>query len=213
MPVVVEGVPELKKALKKFAPDLLKEMNAEIRVALKEVTDDAKAKVPGVAPGRLTNWNDKGYEPVSRIQGRRAFPRYNSSVIRKGLTYTIGRSKRNKSGYAALYSLLNKSDVGSIVETAGSQNPYGRKQRANRAYGESYKNIGNSNNPNAGAIFVGSMNAVGPLKKYDAKSYNRGRLLYAAYAENNGKALDATMRAIEKASNAFKAMAKAKKAA
>jgi hypothetical protein len=213
MPVVVEGVPELKKALKKFAPDLLKEMNSEIRLALKEVTKDAKAKVPSQAPGNLYNWNDKGYEPLSRIVGRRAFPLYNSGVIRRGLTYSIARKKANSKGFASLYALLNKSPVGAIVETAGSKSPFGRKQIANRNFAESYKNIGNSNNPDAGRIFVGAMNGVGPLKRYDNKSPNRGRLLYAAYAENNGKALDATMKAIAKAANTLKTRTTVRKAA
>ena len=213
MPVVVEGVPELKKALKKFAPDLLKEMNAEIRFALKEVVKDAEAKVPGQAPGNLYNWNDKGREPVSRVTGRRAFPLYNSGVIRRGLTYSIARKKANSKGFASLYSLLNKSAVGAIVETAGNQSPYGRKQIANRQFGESYKNIGNSNNPNAGRIFVGAMNGVGPLKRYDSKSGFRGRILYAAYAENNGKALDATMKAIAKAAATLKSRSTVRKAA
>ena len=213
MPVVVEGVPELKKALKKFAPDLLKQMNAEIRFALKEVVKDAEAKVPGQAPGNLYNWNDKGREPVSRVTGRRAFPLYNSGEIRSGLTYSIARKKANSKGFASLYSLLNKSAVGAIVETAGSQNPYGRRQVADRKYGESYKNIGNSNNPNAGRVFVGAMNGVGPLKRYDSKSRFRGRLLYAAYAENNGKALDATMRAIAKAAATLKSKSTVRKAA
>lgn len=213
MPVVVEGVPELKRALKKFAPDLLKEMNAEIRTALKEVVADARAKVPGQAPGNLYNWNDRGSEPISRVTGRRAFPMYNPTVIRRGLTYSIGRQKRNTKGYASLYSLFNKNAAGAIVETAGSQNPFGRAQKADRKYGQSFKNIGNSNNPNAGRIFVGAMNGVGALQKYDAKSRFRGRLLYAAYAENNGKALDATMRAIEKAARALQSRARVRKAA
>jgi hypothetical protein len=109
--------------------------------------------------------------------------------------------------------LLNKSAVGAIVETAGSQSPFGRRQLADRKYAESYKNIGNSNNPNAGRIFVGAMNGIGPLKRYDNKSRNRGRILYAAYAENNGKALDATMKAIAKAAAIFKSRASVRKAA
>ena len=132
MPVVVEGVPELKKALRKFAPDLLKEMNAEIKVALKEVVKDAQAKVPGQAPGRLYNWNDNGMEAKSRTSRERGFPKYNGRVIRKGLTYSIGRQKRNRQGFASLYSLLNKSAVGAIVETAGRLNKFGREQAGNR---------------------------------------------------------------------------------
>lgn len=213
MPVVVDGVPELKRALKQFAPDLLKEMNAEIKVALKEVTNDAKAKVPGQAPGNLFNWNDKGREPDSRTFRQRGFPLYNANVVRRGLTYSMGRSKRNRQGFASLFSLLNKSAVGAIVETSGRVHPFGKPQAGNHFGGKSTKDYGSSNNPNAGRIFVGAMNGVGPLKQYDKFERGRGRLLYAAYAENNGKALDATFRAIDKASRAFKQRSAIRKAA
>ena len=212
MPVVVDGVPELKKALKQFAPDLLKEMNAEIKVALKEVVDDARAKVPGQAPGNLYNWNDDGREAMSRTSRERGFPKYNSRVVRRGLTYSIGRQRRNRQGFASLYSLLNKSAVGAIVETSGRLNAFGRPQAGNR-HSKSTKEFGASNNPNAGRIFVGAMNGVGALKQYDKFERGRGRLLYAAYAENNGKALDATFKAIEKAANTFRQRAKVRKAA
>ena len=220
MPIVVEGVPELKKALKKFAPDLLKEMNAEIRFALKEVVKDAEAKVPGQAPGNLYNWNDKGRDPVSRVVGRRAFPLYNSGEIRSGLTYSIGRKKANSKGFSSLYSLLNKSPVGAIVETAGTVHPYGRPTSHMVSIGRQGHTMriattkdSQSNNPDAGRIFVGAMNDVGPLKRYDRKSRLRGRLLYAAYAENNGKALDATMKAIAKAAATLKSRSTVRRAA
>lgn len=212
MPIVVEGVPELKKALKKFAPDLLKQMNDEIRVALKEVTNDAKAKVPGQAPGRLYNWNDNGVEAISRTSRERGFPKYNARVIRKGLTYSIGRSKRNRQGFSSLYSLLNKSAVGAIVETSGRLNSFGKPQAGNHNSKNS-KEYGSSNNPQAGYDFVMSMNGVGPLKQYDKFARGKGRLLFAAYAENNGKALDATFRAIDKASRLFKERSTLRKAA
>lgn len=212
MPVVVEGVGELKKALKKFAPDLLKEMNAEIRVALKEVVADAQAKVPSQAPGNLYAWNDNGVEAVSRTSRERGFPKYNGRVVRKGLTYSIGKGKRNRQGFAGLYSLFNKSAVGAIVETSGRLHPYGRPQAGNRN-SKSGKAYGSSNNPNAGRIFVGAMNDVGGLKQYDKFSRGRGRLLFATYAENNGKALDATFRAIDKASRLLKQRSTVRKAA
>lgn len=212
MPVVVEGVPELKKALKKFAPDLLQEMNAEIRVALREVTREAQGKVPGQAPGNLFSWNDDGVEPISRTSRERGFPKYNARVVRRGLTYSLGRSRRNRQGFSSLYSLLNKSAVGAIVETSGRLHPYGRPQAGNRN-SKSTKDYGSSNNPDAGRIFVGAMNDVGALKQYDKFERGRGRLLYAAYAENNGKALDATFRAIDKASRLLKQRATVRKAA
>lgn len=201
MPVVVQGVPELKKALKKFAPDLLEQMNNEIRTALKEVTTAAKAKVPDQAPGGLYNWQDKGIEPKSRTGRGRGFPKYNARVVRRGLTYSMGRSRRNNAGFAGLYSLLNKSASGAIAETAG------------RLSGASGSSDSQSNNPHAGARFIGGMNGIGAMKSLDGRQKNTGRILFAAYVENEGKALDATFRAIDKAAKALQARAKARKAA
>lgn len=212
MPIVVEGIPELRRALKKFAPDLRKEMDAEIRVALKGVVSAARAKVPGGTPGNLYNWTDRGVEPISRTSKLRAFPKYDASTIRQGLVYSMGRTRRNRYGFAGLYSLFNKDAAGAIVEKAGTQNPFGRKQMGNRGSG-STQVFGRSNNPDAGRQFVGAMNDVGALKQYDKYQRGRGRLLYAAYAENNGKALDAVMNAIAKAARALQSRSTVKKAA
>ena len=201
MPVVVEGVPELKKALKKFAPDLRKQMDDEIRVALKEVTNAAKAKVPNQSPGGLYNWQDKGVESASRTSRARAFPKYNARVIRRGLTYSLGRGKRNQSGFSSLYSLLNKSASGAIAETAG------------RLSGASGSSRSESNNPQAGARFIAGMNGIGAMKSHDGRQKSTGRILFAAYAENEGKALDGVFRAIDKASRLFKERATVRKAA
>ena len=200
MPVVVDGVPELKKALKQFAPDLRKQMDDEIRIALKEVTNAAKAKVVEQAPGGLYNWQDKGVEPKSRTGRAIGFPKYNARVIRKGLTYSLGRTRRNSAGFAGLYSLFNKSASGAIAETAGRANPGGSSRSE-------------SNNPNAGRRFIGGMNGIGAMKSLDGRQKSTGRILFAAYAENEGKALDATFKAIDKAATAFKQRAKVRKAA
>jgi hypothetical protein len=200
MPVVVEGVPELKKALKKFAPDLRKQMDDEIRVALKEVTTAAKAKVPSQSPGGLYNWQDDGSVSKSRTGRATAFPKFNANVIRRGLTYSLGRSKANRSGFSSLYSLLNKSASGAIAETAGRANPGGSSRSQ-------------SNNPDAGRRFIGGMNGIGAMKSLDRRQASTGRILFAAYAENNGKALDATFKAIDKASRLFKQRATVRKAA
>ena len=201
MPVVVEGVPELKKALKKFAPDLRKQMDDEIRVALKEVTNAAKAKVPNQSPGGLYNWQDTGVEAISRTSRARAFTKYNARVIRRGLTYSLGRSKRNRSGFSSLYSLLNKSASGAIAETAG------------RLSGASGSSRSESNNPQAGARFIAGMNGIGAMKSHDGRQKSTGRILFAAYAENEGKALDGVFRAIDKASRLFTERATVRKAA
>ena len=187
MPVVIEGVVGLKKALRQLAPDIKKEMDKEIREALKPIIKDARSKVPGTAPGGLINWNDPGYERKPRVPGKKqAFPSYDQTIIRRGLTYSVANSRMKNSGFVSLFTLFNKSRTGSIIETAGrvgSPNP--------RAA---------SNNPDAGRIFIGAMNGVGGLVDYAGRGQkSKGRLLYAAYARNQGKALNATLIAIEKA--------------
>ena len=165
MPVVLAGVDELKRALKKYAPDLRKEMDATIKAELKSVIADARAKVPGNPPGNLYNWADTGSEPNSRTSKFRGFPKYNPVYIRKGLTYRTGTSRANPAGFAALFSLWNSNAVGAILETSGRKNRFGRPQMGNRG-SKSTQQFGRSNNPDAGRRFVGAMNDIGALKSY-----------------------------------------------
>lgn len=190
MPVVVEGIVGLRKALKFYAPDLQKQMDTEIRTAMKEVVKDARSRVPEST--RLYNWNDNGKTRQSRTGRATAFPAYNQSLIRRGLTYSIGRQRRNRAGFVSLFTLFNKSAIGAIVETAGRANPSGSSRSQ-------------SNNPHAGAMFNTTLsNQVGALKSYKGgEQKTTGRLLYAAYADNQGRALNAIMAAIDKANNAL----------
>lgn len=190
MPVVVEGIVGLRKALKTYAPDLQKQMDTEIRAAMKDVIKDARRRVPEST--RLYNWTDNGKTRQSRTGRATAFPAYNQSLIRRGLTYSIGKQRRNRVGFVSLFTLFNKSAIGAIVETAGRANPNGSSRSQ-------------SNNPQAGQMFNTTLsNQVGALKSYkggDRKT--TGRLLYAAYADNQGRALDAIMAAIDKANDAL----------
>lgn len=191
MPVVIEGVVGLKYALSKLAPDIKKELDKEVREALKPIVADARAHVPGSAPGVLFNWNYPGYERKSRTSRKRAFPSYDSRVVRKGLTYSVANSRMRGTGFVSLFTLFNKNAAGAIIETAGRKNPSGDPESK-------------SNNRNAGKTFINSMNGVGPLRDYAGRGrMSTGRLLYAAYARNQGRAANATLQAIENAKNTF----------
>lgn len=192
MPVNVEGLAETRRALKKFMPDLYLKMNDEIKVALKSVTDEAATHVPQYISG-LTNWNATKRD--SRTDRARAFPAYNPEVIRRGLKYTIGGSKKSSGGFRAYYQLLNKSAAGAILETAGSVSKYRTSQRSQ------------SNNPQAGAHFqLAINNQIGALKQVDNRN---GRLLVAAYANNRIKTINAVLEAIDKATKTFHERARA----
>jgi len=165
-------------------------MDIEVREALQPIIRDARSKVPGSAPGGLYNWNDPGYVRKSIIGKKEGFPSYNQVVIRRGLTYSLGAKRFEGSGFVSLFTLLNKSRVGAIIETAGrvgSPNPRAK-----------------SNNPKAGERFIGAMNGIGSLVDYAGRGRNStGRLLYAAYARNQGRALNAALKSVEKAKQTF----------
>lgn len=186
MPVEVKGLTEAKRALKKFEPDLYKAMNKEISTAMKVVITDAKAHVEPSVNG-LYNWQNKGTEVKSRTSRTRAFPKYDATEIRKGLTYSLGSSKRNSYGFAGTYKLLNKSAAGAIIETAGRLNFNGDP-------------ASQSNNKYAGAHFNRAIQGTyGSFKGTKQSRFSQGRLLWKAYMDDQGKVTDAVLKAIQQA--------------
>jgi hypothetical protein len=190
MPVNLEGVKDTVKALRKYDPELLKEMNKEIRGVMMPIRDKARSYAPSPVPGNLYNWNEgtKGKKITSRnsmfrtfnVEGRlRLFPLYDHTSASKGIYYSQAPTKRNKSGWQALYFVANSSASGSIYETAGRKNPGGDSKSR-------------SNNPNAGKNFISRM---GPL--YGSGRDQRGRMIYRAWQEDQGKAQAAVIKAIE----------------
>jgi len=193
MPVQIEGIVEIQKAMRKLAPDLMKELQKEVRPLLRSVVNEAKAKLPPEMGYDLRNFNDPGYERKSGTSKARAFPSYDRSEVRRGLTYSLGQSRRNRSGYVSLARMLNKSAAGAIIETAGRQGLYGSKESR-------------SNNPDAGAHFIRQLSnfQVGPIKQYGRGEKTRGRLLFAAWYEQQNRVMPLVVKAYEKAAMKFK---------
>lgn len=192
MPVVLKGGVELQKGLRMLAPDLMKELRVELTPLLRSVTGVAKANVPAIMGYELRNFNDPGYQRESRTSRTNPFPSYDATEIRKGLTYSIGASRKNNSGYVSLVRLLNKSRPGAIIEIAGRKNLRGSDKS-------------NSNNRNAGAHFINQLNEqVGGIKQYGKTQDSRGRLLFAAWAENQARVMPLVLAAFDKAARKFK---------
>lgn len=183
MPVAVKGLVETQRALRKFDPDLYKAMQAEIRPELSDMTRAAKSLVPKYF---LSGAMSDGSERQSRTSRSRAFPTYDNVQIRRGLTYSMGKQKRQRNGWQSMYSLLNKSAMGAIVETAGRLHPNGDPRSQ-------------SNNPNAGREFIARANQISGLKQVGKGRKNQGRLAFAAVADNMGRAKAAIVDAIERA--------------
>ena len=202
MPVEVSGLIETRKALKKLAPDLYQQMNNEIRAAMKVVVGDAKNMIQPSING-LYAWQDNGKETTSRTKAKtplapnkRAFPKYNPKVVRQGLTYSIAAQKRNSAGFVGMYTLFNKSAAGAIIETAGRKN-----------FNDDPKS--QSNNPNAGAHFNRAIQSTyGGFAQVGQRREDRGRIIFKAVYNDQGKLQDAVFKAIAKAEHLFKTTTK-----
>ena len=196
MSVELKGVKETLRALRKFDPELLKELNKEIKGIMIPIRDKARSYAPTAAPGGLYNWDEGKYTTKITARNsafrnlnddgsRRRFPLYQAETVRKGIYYSQAPSKRNAKGWSAQYIIANASASGAIYETAGRKNPGGSSRSK-------------SNNPGAGANFI---NRMGPLYGQDQAS--RGRMIFRAWYENQGRAQAAVVKAIENAIAAF----------
>lgn len=201
MPVELKGVLTTVKAMRKFDPDLLKEMNKEIRDVMVPLRNKARGYAPSPQPDNLYAWAEGsvGKKITKRnsafrqfnVEGQvRLFPLYDHKTVVSGIKYSQAPSRRNRNGFRALYYIYNASAAGAIYETAGRKNPGGDP-------------ASKSNNPGAGAHFI---NRMGPL--YGDKQKERGRMIFRAAYEDRGKAQDAVILAINKAIEQFNKLSK-----
>ena len=135
MPASVKGGVELRKALRKFAPDLGKETQKEIAGALKPITKTAKGYLPD--DGSVLS----GWLPRDNAQSR--FPAYSARQVKAGIGYKTSPSKPNRRGFRSLARVFNKTAAGAIYETMGRKTPSSRfVQNQTGKYGQSMKGDG-----------------------------------------------------------------------
>lgn len=191
MRIEIRGNADLRKAMRRFTPDLEKALKKEIGKALRPVVAEAKGFVPAVSPMR--GWAGRSFN-----EGY--FPTYNAATIIAGITYKSTPSAINENGFSSMASVQNKSRVGAIYEGAGRANPNGQPWVGSK--GSASHRFSHSNNPNAGKQFIENLPPlVSSLK-------GRGRLIYRAWANNRGKAEGAVMKAIDTATTQFRANVK-----
>ena len=227
MPVELEGAVQLRVALKRFAPDLSKETQTQMAAALKTVTTVARGYVPN--DGQVLSGWSKNLAGAENL-AYRPFPKFNSMQAKAGITYSTSPSKPNKNGFVALARIINKSAGGAIYETAGRKNAQGQPNYKPasvvyrtgdgpgdftiRYYQEKdnsqRKGYNNSLNPNAGKQFIDNLNSTGQLVNARPKGLvgspgrkQTGRLIFRAWAEDNGRANAAVIKALENASKMF----------
>jgi hypothetical protein len=216
MPVEIKGLAETITAMRKFEPDLAKNLNKEARAAMTPIQKEAKSFVPSTVPG-LSNWmlatSKKKITKQTSAFRKGTFPRFNASLVRRGIKVYIGKTTPNRNGFVTFYQLTNNSAAGAIMETAGRLNPSGRKTSHEVTINKRFKptNItvrtshdSGSNNPDAGMHFINSMG--GQMK---GKDKLRGRLIYRANEEDHGRTVGRLVKAVQKTVVQFHARADA----
>jgi hypothetical protein len=223
MPASVKGAVELRKALREFTPDLAKETQKEIAVILKPITNKARGFIPSTAP--LSGWAKGGSSAwgTDRV--------WSTGEAKRGIGYKTTPSKANRSGWRSLARIVNASVSGSIYETAGRLNPHGRPQAPivqvvaprHENYGKlirsGSKGQSLSNNPNAGRQFIESMDRTGKIvdayqrgagEAGRASRKMKGRAIFRAWKEDQGKATAAVIKAIESSKDKLESRMKVK---
>jgi hypothetical protein len=154
-----------------------------LRKSLRKFTPDLAKALPKEIAAALKPITKaaKGYLPddgqvlsgwLARDGAEARFPSYNARIVKSGIGYKTTPSKPNRRGFRSLARVFNKSAAGAIYETMGRKSPQSR--------------------------FVQNQQ-----DKYSSQMKGRdkmeGRALFRAYEENNGKAREAVLDAIQNA--------------
>jgi hypothetical protein len=111
MPTELKGANELRKALKKFSPDLDKETREEMVGFLKPLVKKAKGFLPS---------NDQMPSGFVKHEVKTAkFPMYDAAEARRGVGYKLTPTKPNAQGWSSTVSIHSKRAAAVIYDWAG----------------------------------------------------------------------------------------------
>ena len=110
MPTELKGASELRRAMKRFSPDLDKETRDEMVGFLKPLVKKARGFMPsnGDMPSGFVGSSEGG-----------GFPKYDAGIARRGVGYKLTPTKPNRQGWVQTVSIHNKTAGGIIYEWAG----------------------------------------------------------------------------------------------
>ena len=221
MPVELKGADNLRKALRQFEPDLAKATTKQMAAALKPITNKARGFLPSNG-AMLSGWTSEASS--TETTKYRHFPKYDQAEAIRGVKYSTSPSRPNKRGFVSLARIINASAGGAIYETAGRKNPSGQPSQASTRgkfsdYIDTSNKVNKSLNPNAGKQFINRANSLGalvnarPRQQGQAGKVTRkmtGRVIFRAFAEDQGRVTAAVVKAIGSSAVEFNARTGAK---
>lgn len=192
--MTIQGLSETVGALERFAPDLKRSLDKEIKGVLSTVVSEARDYLPfDVRPSGWQRANVGGGLIGPLAQGEKrgpSFPVYDGGKAKAGIKSVAPTTKKNSSGFKNAYGVIQRDAAGAIFETAG------RGSKASRARTRASR----STNPNASQQFIETVEkyyGVIPTAKHEGN--DKGRALIKAVDNNKKNAQAGIFRAIESA--------------
>jgi len=194
--IEMQGLTENIIALERFAPDLKRQLNKEIRGILAPIVLEAKSYLPSNSEIHPSGWQKGGFKrfngigPLSQDQTR-GFIAYDAERAKSGIKQTAATTKKDGTGFRNTYGVIQRDPGGAIFETAG------RGSSASRSRSKTSR----SRNPPASQHFIGVIQREhGVLPTARGEGKDKGRALIRAVDRNRFKALNAIREAVDKAS-------------
>jgi hypothetical protein len=193
--ISLQGVNSTIRALERFAPDLKKSLDKDIKGVLSKVVNEARAFIPfDIHPSGWARENKNAglIGPLQQGQGRGSFVRFDAGKAKSGITSVSPRSQNTATGFRNAYGVIQRDKAGAIFETAG------RGSKASRARTRASR----STNPNASRDFIQAVEKFyGVLPTAKGLGQDKGRALIKAVDDNKKNAQRAIFEAIKDAAN------------
>jgi len=191
--VEIQGLSETVSAIERFAPDLKKDLDKEIRGVLSRIVNEARAEIPfDIHPSGWARQNKNAglIGPLPQGKSRGSFVPYDAAKAKAGIKTTSATSKSSAKGFRNAYGVIQRDAAGAIFETAG------RGSKASR----SRTRASQSTNPTASKDFIQAVERYyGVLPTAQNRGNDKGRALIKATDNNKKNAQRAIFEAIKDA--------------
>ena len=164
------------KILREFAPELSQEMNKEINVELRKISEYAKTLMPS------GDFHPSGWTKTTPgVWGTRL--KFNTQLAKNRIKPTRGKNRNTYTGFVNRYGITNPDAAGSVYELAGRRNANGRVSSL-------------AKNKNAGKYFIAAINEGNST---ETPTVNSGRAMFPAVERHKVQVIAAIEASITKA--------------
>jgi hypothetical protein len=191
--ISIQGLSNTVSAIERFAPDLKKELDKEVKGVLSKIVNEARGYIPfDIHPSGWARENKNAglVGPLQQGESRGLFVRFDAAKAKAGIKSLSPTSKSSASGFRNSYGVVQRDKAGAIFETAG------RGSRASRARTRASR----STNPTASQDFIQAVEKYyGVLPTSKGLGQDKGRALIRAVDNNKKPTQRAIFEAIKKA--------------